>query len=154
MPRGQWDTNGKALTTASIDGLPESRQTELARLRREFMLSFCRPAEERAQYASLERILEKSAEKRLRVVLVTPPTSPYFYDIYTSEYDDGFQGDIASLLAAYPDAVWLDYTGDPRFNELTLFMDTDHLNVLGSAVFMKAFSDDLQARGIDIRALP
>lgn len=116
----------------------------------EYLTSYCLPPEARAQYPYVENILRLCREKGLRAVMTTTPTTPYYYEAFPEEYREAFKRDMAALLADYPEVVYLDYTGDPRFSDLSLYRDFDHLNKAGSALFMRALFDDLKTQGVDM----
>lgn len=120
------------------------------RARAEHHLALCLPPAESVQYDFVKSILETCCNKKLRVVMVNVPTTPYYYEAFPQEFREAFRRDVETLLAACPGAVYLDYMGDPRFSDLSLYRDYDHLNAAGSALFMRTLFDDLKAYGIDV----
>ena len=106
-----------------------------------------------AEYEALTKMLALCAEKHMRAVLVTLPTSVYYDGAWPDELNAAFAGDMEALLASYEGLIWLDYNEDARIcGDLSLFRDIDHLNGNGCAVLMRLLADDLAAYGIDLGA--
>ena len=104
------------------------------------------------EYEALCDMLDMARQKNMRVVLVTPPTTKYYDGAWPSDFAAAFARDMAALLSAHPELIWLNYNGDARIcDDLTLFSDVDHLNARGRNAFMRLLSEDLAAHGIALR---
>lgn len=94
------------------------------------------------QYQALIRILEKCKEADVQVILVTMPTLSCFYNSFTEDFKLKFYADMEDIFNQYG-VRYLDYTGDPRFEEdWKIFNDTDHLTEEGAKLFTNVFLTD------------
>lgn len=99
------------------------------------------------QYDALCEMISMAAEHDIKVLLVTVPTTSYFYEGFTSEFYEKFYADIKTITEAYANVEYIDYTGDERFLSLELYKNTDHLNSLGAKKFTAEVVADLQEMG-------
>ena len=99
------------------------------------------------QYDALCEMIEIAQTENIRVLLVTVPTTSYFYEGFTPEFYDKFYSDIKTITDTYPNTAYIDYTGDERFEGLELYRNTDHLNPDGAKVFTAAVIEDLEVLG-------
>ena len=103
------------------------------------------------QYDALVKIIDKCKQKQMQLVLVTMPTTPYFYENFTDEFYNKFYSDIEDICELYDRTVYLDYTKDERFvTNLDIFRDQDHMNASGAELFTLTFIEDLKKQGISI----
>lgn len=99
------------------------------------------------QYDALCEMIELAQEKNIHVLLVTVPTTSYFYECFTPEFYKKFYSDIKAITDTYENTAYIDYTGDERFKELELYGNTDHLNPVGAKRFTGAVVEDLRNMG-------
>ncbi len=99
------------------------------------------------QYDALCEMISAAEERNIKVLLVTVPTTSYFYEGFTAEFYEKFYADINTITEKYPDVEYIDYTGDERFLSLELYGNTDHLNNQGAKEFTAAVVEDLKEMG-------
>jgi len=91
----------------------------------------------------LEELIEFAQYKGFRPILITTPTTEWYFGNFSDEFLREFSSLINSI-AAYYSIPYFDYSQDPSFrNKPELFLDTDHLNMSGRKVFTSRIIDDL-----------
>lgn len=88
----------------------------------------------------------------IQPVLVTTPVTSVLNNIFwekTPDFFDDFYRFTRELQEAYPSLLYLDYSHDPRFeDDLSLFSDSHHLNIVGARKFTTVIISDLQTNGL------
>jgi hypothetical protein len=93
--------------------------------------------------ACLEGIIEHCKEKGFKPVLITTPYTRYYNELFTDEFYTDFYSQIEEKAERYG-VPYMDYSHDPRMTEdLGLFIDSNHLDATGSAVFTKILLSEL-----------
>ncbi len=95
----------------------------------------------------LYEMIEICQRNNLRVVLITTPLMPAYSDNFSQEFLVEFYNHVDEAIQLY-DVEYFDYSRDEEFiYEHDFFRDTDHLNSVGSKVFMERLKEDLAAIG-------
>lgn len=96
------------------------------------------------QYESLIKLIEKSSEKGINVILITAPTTEYFHKNFSKEFYKKYYADMNNICQEYNYVSYIDYTNDERFEDKwELFADHDHLNSEGAKYFTKILWEDI-----------
>lgn len=103
----------------------------------------------KAEYFRQERIDELyevigyCKERNITPVLVTTPFSHYYNDLVSEEFLEEFHTTIKNVTDTCH-VSYYDYSSDPRFcNDLSLFMDSDHLTDEGAEYFVSILAREV-----------
>jgi len=92
------------------------------------------------EYESLINIIHFCKSKSITPILLTMPVYSEYYDMIMERsplFFDEFYGTINKICSS-EDVLYYDYENDPRISDqLSLFMDCDHLNHEGAKLFTK-----------------
>lgn len=92
----------------------------------------------------LKAIIKYCQNKGFRPVLVTTPFTEWYFKNFPDEFLQEFYSLVNSIAIEY-DIPYFDYSQDPFFmRSPELFLDTDHLNLLGRQIFTVKFFNDLK----------
>jgi len=92
----------------------------------------------------LEELIEFSKDKGFEPILITTPTTEWYFGNFSDEFLDEFSSLVHSIAADYR-IPYLDYSQDQYFRRKPeLFLDTDHLNMTGRKIFTRRVIDDLR----------
>ena len=128
--------------TQVLEGFTKESMDAEGDRRAKSFIALCGNQERNQQYDALIRMIEKCQDMGVKVILVTAPTLPCFYEGYPKEFTERFYTDIKAICDTYS-LPYLDYTGDERLlRDYRWYSDTDHLNAKGSEVFMEIFMQD------------
>lgn len=88
-------------------------------------------------------IIAYCKEHEITPILLTTPYSKYYQEMVSPEFLQEFQSTIAKVVSD-TNVSYFDYSTDGRFYEnLTLFMDADHLNDEGAAYFTSILEEEV-----------
>jgi len=91
----------------------------------------------------LKELIEYSQSKKFKPVLITTPTTEWYFRNFSDEFLLEFSSLVKAIAADYS-IPYLDYSQDVSFrNKPELFLDTDHLNAIGRKIFTSRIIDDL-----------
>lgn len=91
----------------------------------------------------LYEIIDYCREHEITPVLITTPFSKYYHDLVSEEFLQEFES-IINKISNDTGVSYYDYSYDPRFRDnLSYFMDADHLNDEGAAYFMEILTEEV-----------
>ncbi|HXV27551.1 MAG TPA: SGNH/GDSL hydrolase family protein [bacterium] len=102
-------------------------------------------ANEKAYLGYLTTMIYQALERNIRVLLVTLPTNPEYYNELTEGFVLNFHGHINRLLGEFHEdsrLAYVDFTGDPRFTAMDYY-DVDHLNPSGARKLAKILDEKI-----------
>jgi hypothetical protein len=96
--------------------------------------------------ATLDALARDLRARGIALVLYTPP----YHQSYLQAQDPAVNAEthavMERIVADHPNAVWLDYSRDPRFTERDeLFSNSDHLNRVGGRAFSLLLGECIRA---------
>jgi hypothetical protein len=92
----------------------------------------------------LNKIISVAKSNNLKPVLITVPYLNYYNQQFSSDLLKKFRQEI-NEIAENNKIIYLDYSHSDKFqSESNLFLDTDHLNLVGREKFTKILINDLQ----------
>ncbi|MCM1174485.1 MAG: hypothetical protein NC341_05465 [Blautia sp.] len=92
---------------------------------------------------NLYEIIGYCRERGITPILITTPFSSYYRDLVSEEFLQEFESVIAGIVND-TGVSYYDYSYDPRFRDnLSYFMDADHLNEEGAACFMNILMEEV-----------
>lgn len=96
----------------------------------------------------LEKLVAYCQQQGLKPVLVTTPYTSYYFSHFSQAFLNDFHARVAKVQERYG-VPYLNYSHDKSYwSDLALFVDSDHLNVVGRKLFTRAVLDRLEAMGI------
>jgi hypothetical protein len=100
----------------------------------------------------LSDILDYCLARELQPVLISTPITGIFNAIFeerTPDFLETFYRFSREISEKYPNVPYLDYSHDKRFeNDISLFRDSDHLNIYGAKKFTLIVIEDIQSLGL------
>ena len=88
--------------------------------------------------ARLDALARELREQGVALVLYTPPYHETYLRVQDGAVNAETRAIMERIVADNPNAVWLDYSNDPRFRERDdLFTNSDHLNPAGGRAFSR-----------------
>lgn len=128
---------------AENDGIDEEAFANRARER------YSRHFDNKEEYFMPERIeelyeiIDYCREHEITPVLITTPFSKYYRDLVSEEFLQEFEK-VVTQIANDTGVSYYDYSYDPRFRDnLSYFMDPDHLGEKGAAYFMEILTEEI-----------
>lgn len=95
-----------------------------------------------------EEIFALCEKHNWRAVLVTPPYTKYYNDIFPPEFYPTFLNDVNSMAEEH-NALYFDYSHEEDFAvNAQWYRDIDHLNADGAQVFIARFYTDMETAGL------
>ena len=92
---------------------------------------------------NLYDIIDYCKEHDITPILITPPFSGYYRDLVPETFLQEFQ-ETVSAIASDTGVEYYDYSDDDRFRDnLSYFMDADHLNEEGAAYFTEILINEI-----------
>lgn len=92
---------------------------------------------------NLYDILQFCDEKGITAILIAPPYTSYYSDLFSQEFKDEFYGRVTAI-SSETGVPFYNFSEDERFaGELEYFADADHLNDTGAVYFMEVLENDL-----------
>ena len=92
---------------------------------------------------NLYDIINYCKERDITPILITPPFSMYYRDLVSETFIQEFQKTV-NTIASDTGVEYYDYSCDDRFyDNLTYFMDADHLSEEGAAYFMEVLISEI-----------
>jgi hypothetical protein len=86
--------------------------------------------------------LEFCKKNRLKAMILVTPLSSYYLEYIPSKFFTQFNTIVGEIASDYGISIY-DYSQDPRFvNDISLFINSDHLNIKGSEKFTKLLFGD------------
>ena len=92
---------------------------------------------------NLYDIINYCKERDITPILITPPFSEYYQDLVSETFIQEFQ-ETVDTIASDTGVEYYDYSCDDRFRDnLSYFMDADHLNEEGAAYFTEILINEV-----------
>jgi hypothetical protein len=96
--------------------------------------------------AALDLLARDLASRNVPLVFFTPPYHESYLGGQNAEVNAEARSTLERLVAEHPNALWFDYSDDPRFiGKAELFNNSDHLNTAGGRLFSRMLRECLRA---------
>jgi hypothetical protein len=82
----------------------------------------------------LEKIIDLIESRKLKMIMVTTPTTNYYQENFDAEFVASFRNKIKYILEAHPSITYYDFSNMEGL-EASDFLNSDHLNYQGSKKF-------------------
>ena len=90
----------------------------------------------------LDRIIRFCESKQIKLILVTTPTYPSYYEHLNEQQLDLLFSTAKEKVDNYPNILYLNFLKDDRFDDID-FKDGDHLSKQGAEKFTKMLKDSI-----------
>lgn len=134
--KNQWELYEK-------NKLDNNQLEETGKLRAEYHKKINKKENYSYNIQQLDNMIEYCLNHNFKPILLTTPYSKYYNQNFNSDFYNWFYGTTREICNKYKIEYW-DYSHDERLtNNIQLFVDTDHLNKNGAALFTNIILDKI-----------
>ena len=139
-----WDSSKSNRLAESRNLIASTEWEKVGKERAEFHISIFDETNFKENQNLLKQIVGFCREAGFHPILITTPLSKWYLDPIPTEIWGRFH-DLVESVSGELDVPYLDYSQDPDFyEEMDLFLDTDHLNLTGRKLFTQKVFHELE----------